>query len=129
MTPLVFIGEEIKRKAQEGEDIGAIEDSGPIRYAPGQTRKTRAADAALILRAKKFWIRQLMRESGAGQHVVERFLRGERVHPSSRTRLTEAVEQLERATHTQLEGKGRVLKRSRFRQNGGNLESGTRPRA
>lgn len=57
MTPFIFIGKKSERKAQEGEDISVIENSGPIRYQVGQTKKTRAADPALILRAKKFSIR------------------------------------------------------------------------
>lgn len=67
-----------------------------MRYQAGQTKNTRAPDAALILRAKKFSIRQLMRESGKSQHAVERFLRGARLHPSTGVGLEEAVEKLER---------------------------------
>ena len=62
----------------------------------GQTKNTYAADPTLILRAEDFWVRQLIRESGKSQHAVERFLRGERVHPSTRARLEQAVEKLER---------------------------------
>jgi len=67
MTPFVFIGKEIERKAQEGEDLP--EGSGPLRYQAGQTGKTRAADAGLILRAGKFSKRCLRDESGVGQHA------------------------------------------------------------
>jgi hypothetical protein len=90
-----FLGKEIERKAQEGEDISALESAGPIRYEEGQTAKTRAADPGLILRAKRFGCRQLSRESGVYQHAVERFLDGKRVHPSTRSRLAQAVEKLE----------------------------------
>lgn len=62
--PFHFIGKEIERKAQEGEDVSVLESKGPIRYEPGQTAKTRAADPALILRAKRYGLRQLSRESG-----------------------------------------------------------------
>jgi len=98
VLPFHFIGKEIERKAQEGEDISALESTGPIRYEQGQTAKTRAADPALILRAKRFPERQLMRESHVSQHPVERFLSGARVHPSTRTGLMQAVERLERET-------------------------------
>jgi hypothetical protein len=54
ITPFVFIGKEIERKAQEGEDISILENRGPRKYQAGQTAKTRAADAGLILRAKRF---------------------------------------------------------------------------
>jgi len=80
MTPLVFIGKEIERKVQEGEDVSVLENTGPIQYQRPQTAKTRAADAGLILRARRFPLRQLMRESGASQHAIERFLDGDRIH-------------------------------------------------
>jgi hypothetical protein len=97
MKPLVFIGKEIERKAQEGEDISMIDTAGPLRYHAGRTKKTRAADPDMIRRARKFSIRQLMRASGKNQHAVERFLRGERVHPATRVCLEQAVTRLERA--------------------------------
>jgi len=96
MTPFAFIGKEIERRAQEGEDIGVLERSGPVQYQAGQTGKTRAADAGVIRRARRFPLRQLMRESGASQHSTERFLHGDRVHPATRVRLERAVERLER---------------------------------
>jgi len=96
MTPFVFIGKEIERRAQEGEDFSLLENTGPITYHRHQTAKTRAADAGLILRARRYPLRQLMRESGASQHSTERFLRRERVHPTTRARLASAVEKLER---------------------------------
>jgi len=96
MTPLVFIGKEIERKVQEGEDVSVLENTGPIQYQRHQTAKTRAADAGLILRARRFPLRQLMRESGASQHAIERFLDGDRIHPSTRSVLASAVEKLER---------------------------------
>jgi hypothetical protein len=96
MLPFIFIGKEIERKAQEGEDISALVNSGPIEYHQGQTAKTRAADAGLILRARRYSLRRLMRESEASQHSTERFLRGERVHPGTRAKLDAAFERLER---------------------------------
>src|SRR5216110_2381776 len=96
MTPFIFIGKEIERRAQEGEDISVIENAGPIKYQTGQTANTRAADAGLILRARRFSMRRLMRESGVSQHAVERFLSGARLHPSTRARLAQTVEELER---------------------------------
>jgi len=96
MTPLNFIGKETERASQEGDDISVVEGSGPLRYGAGRTGKTRAADPRLILRAKRFSGRRLKSESRVGQHAFERFLRGERVHPSTRTRLAEALEKLER---------------------------------
>jgi DNA-binding LacI/PurR family transcriptional regulator len=41
-------------------------------------------------------VRQLMRDSGVGQHAVERYLDGERVHPSTRVRILAAIEKLGR---------------------------------
>jgi hypothetical protein len=98
MLPLRYIGKEIERKAQEGEDISAAERRGPLEYHSGQTAKTHAADAALILRAQNFGLRALMRASRTGQHTVERFLRGERIHPRTRARLAEAVASLRAPT-------------------------------
>jgi len=96
MLPFRFIGKEIERKAQEGEDISAMDSSGPIRYEPHQTTNTRAGDPRWILRAKRFGLRQLIRESGVHQRAVERFLAGERVHPTTRARIQKAVDRLER---------------------------------
>jgi len=73
-----------------------LESPGPIRYEPSKTKNTRAADLRHILRAKRFGVRQLMRESGVGQHAIERYLDGERVHPSTRARILAAIEKLER---------------------------------
>jgi hypothetical protein len=94
MLPFHFIGKEIERKAQEGEDISLLESAGPIRYEPGQTAKTRAGDPGLILRTKRFPEPQLRNESHVSQHAIERFLDGKRVHPSTRSRLAQAVENL-----------------------------------
>jgi hypothetical protein len=96
MLPLIFIGKEVERRAQEGEDASMLESSGPIRYQSGRTTNTRSADARLILRAKRFGIRRLMRMSGVWQHAIERFLSGARVHPSTRTKLAQAIEKMER---------------------------------
>lgn len=96
MTPFQFKGKEIERKAQEGEDICAVENSGPITYQAHRTQNTHAADPGLILRAKRFPLRQLMRESGLWQHAIERFLRGDRVFPNTRARMIETVQRLER---------------------------------
>jgi hypothetical protein len=98
MTPFQFIGKEIERKAQEGEDISALDSSGPVQYCRNRTSKTYAADPSQILRAKKFGLRQLVRESGVQQHAVERFRNGERVHPSTRVRLLKAMEKLEKSS-------------------------------
>ncbi len=96
MRPFVFIGKEIERKAQEGEDVSVLDGAGPLKYHRQQTAKTRPADAGLVLRAQRFGLRQLMRQSGASQHSVERFLQGESVHPATRVKLTQAVAKLER---------------------------------
>jgi hypothetical protein len=50
MSPFLFIGKEVERAAQEGEDISAIESGGPIKYQAGQTAKTRAVDAGLRMK-------------------------------------------------------------------------------
>jgi len=96
MIPFIPIGKEIERRAQEGEDVSVLGNSGPIKYHRQQTARTRAADAGLIVRARRFPLRKLMRESGASQHAVTRFLRGDRVHPATRARLARTVEKLER---------------------------------
>jgi hypothetical protein len=96
MMPLRYIGKEIERRAQEGEEIGVFEGSGPIQYQSGRTLNTRAADPGLILRAKRFSKKRLMRESRISQHSLDRFLNGERVHPRTRARLAEIIEKLEK---------------------------------
>jgi len=104
MTPFIFIGKEIERRAQEGEDVSVLENSGPIKYHRQQTAKTRAADAGLILRARRYPMRLLMRESGISQHSIERFLQSDRVHPSTRASLARVVEDLERKDVTARSG-------------------------
>jgi hypothetical protein len=95
MLPFDLIGKEIERRGQEGEDPSLLENSGPIQYGRNRTANTRAADGALIRRARRFPLRRLMRESGVSQHAIERFLDGERVHPATRVRIARAVEKLE----------------------------------
>src|SRR5262249_44738294 len=85
-----FIGKEIERRSQEGEDLSVLENSGPIKYHARQC-KTRPADAGTIVRARRFGLRQLMRESGRSQHPVQRFLDGSPVHPATRLCLEQAV--------------------------------------
>ena len=97
MLPFNYIGKEMERSAQEGEDVAVLENKGPIRYGSGRRNaKTRSADPALIAKAKRYGLRRLMRESGVSQHATERYLRGERVHPATRLTLEEAVKKLER---------------------------------
>jgi hypothetical protein len=97
--PFIYIGKEIERRAQEGgEDISILEGSGPIRYQAGRKAKTRSADPGLIAKARRHGVRQLMRKSGVSQHATERFLRCERVHPATRRKLADAVEEMERKT-------------------------------
>jgi hypothetical protein len=97
MIPFVFIGKEIERRAQEGEDISAVESGGPTTYQAHRTRNTHAANPGLILRAKRFQARLLTREADLSQHAVERFLAGGRVHPKTRASMMKAVLKLERA--------------------------------
>lgn len=97
MNPFQFIGKEIERKAQECEDISVVENSGPITYQAHRTHNTHAADPGLILRARRFPLRQLSRESGVSQHAVERFLDGGRVFPKTRARMMKTMLRLERA--------------------------------
>jgi hypothetical protein len=96
IKPLIAIGKEIERRSQEGEDISALENVGPVQYHPRRTANTRPADAALIQRARRFPRKLLRRESGASQHAIDRFFRGERIHPGTRKKLAQAVETLER---------------------------------
>jgi hypothetical protein len=111
MLPFRCIGKEIERKAQEGEDIAVIAGGGPIQYQARQTPKTRAADPGLILRAKRFSKKRLMREPGVYQHSLDRFLNAERVHPATRARLLQAVEKLER--ELKKKGTGYALQKPR----------------
>jgi hypothetical protein len=102
MTPFEYIGKEVERRAQEGEDPAILENSGPIRYVAGRKAKTRPADTTFIARARRHGVRPLMRESRASQHSTERFLRGERVHPDTWAKLEAAIERLDRAIQNAL---------------------------
>ena len=94
--PLIPMGKEIERRSQEGEDIGILDNVGPVKYSPRKTANTRPADTALIQRASRFPKKLLRRKSGTSQHAIDRFLRGERVHPGTRKKLADAVANLER---------------------------------
>lgn len=98
MIPFGFMGKEIERRAQEGEDVAVLEGSGPIQYGWGRRTKTRSGDPALIAKAKGYGFRELMRESEASQHSVKRFLDGGRVHPTTRAKLKAAIERLDQRT-------------------------------
>ena len=95
MLPFEYIGKEIERRAQEGEDVAVLGGEGPIRYGAGRQAKTRSAAPLLIQKARRYGLRLLMRESGTSQHATERFLGGERVHPSTRKKPADAVANLE----------------------------------
>ena len=97
IIPFEYIGKEVERRAQQGEDIGVLEGAGPIRYGSGRNAKTRSADPVLIVRARLYGLRKLMRKGKTSQHSVERFLAGGRVHPQTRARLKLAIEDLEKA--------------------------------
>jgi hypothetical protein len=96
IIPLIPIGKEIERRSQEGEDISVLDNVGPVRYSPRKTANTRPADVALIQRASRFPKKLLRRKSGVSQHAIDRFLRGERIHPGTRKKLADAVDKLER---------------------------------
>jgi hypothetical protein len=95
MLPFITIGKEVERKAQEGEDIGSLENVGPRRYQSRQTANTRAVDPALQKRLEQFSLRQLT-QSGLSRDTVIQARRGARVHPDSRARLKQTAEMLER---------------------------------
>jgi hypothetical protein len=95
IKPLIPIGKEIERRSQEGEDASMLDSGGPVKYHPHKTANTRPADAALILRASRFPKKLLRRESGASQHAIDRFFHGERIHPATRKKLSQTVEELE----------------------------------
>jgi hypothetical protein len=95
IKPLIPIGKEIERRSQAGEDISVLDNVGSVRYSRRRTANTRPADAALIQRANRFPKKLLRRESGVSQHAIDRFFRGERIHPGTRKKLAQTVEELE----------------------------------
>ena len=99
MIPFITIGKEVERKAQEGEDIGSLESTGPIRYQSRQTVNTRAVDPELQKRLNRFSLRQL-KESGLSRDTIIQARRGARLHPDTRARLKAAVEKLEGSART-----------------------------
>ncbi len=90
MLPFVYTGKEVERRVQEGEDPANIENSGPV-----SVRLWTEGDPALIAKARRYGLRQLMPESAASQHATERFLNGERVNPATPTKLEAAAQKLE----------------------------------
>ena len=89
------IGKEVERKAQEGEDIGSLEDVGPRRYQSRQTANTRAVDPGLQKLLEKFSLRELSRSELSRDTIIQARRRA-RVHPDSRARLEQTVQTLER---------------------------------
>jgi len=96
ITPLIPIGKEIERRSQEGEDISVFDNAGPVKYYPRKTVNTRPAEAALIQRASRFSKKLLRRASRVSQHAIDRFHDGDRIHPGTRKKLAQTVEELER---------------------------------
>jgi hypothetical protein len=95
MTPFVFIGKEIERRAQEGEDVSLIYNTGPIKYHRDQTLKTRPCAPELVKRLNGFSLSQLER-SGLSRDTIIKARRGERVHPATCIQLAETMQGLER---------------------------------
>jgi hypothetical protein len=56
-----------------------------------------SALAMRVFRLHRFPKKLLRREAGASQHAIDRFFRGERIHPATRKKLADAVNNLERA--------------------------------
>jgi hypothetical protein len=94
MTPFIFIGKEIERRAQEGEDISVLENTGPMQYRFKRTANTRAADHRLLKALTRFSLRQL-EQSGLTRDTIIQARRGARLHPKTRVRLAETIEELE----------------------------------
>ena len=99
ISPLIPIGKEIERRSQEGEDLSILNITGPIRYHQRQTLKTRPCVPELVKRLNRFSLTQLER-SGLTRDTIIRVRRGNRVHPSTCTKLVEIVQELERESTT-----------------------------
>jgi hypothetical protein len=97
MTPLIFIGKEIERRAQEGEDLSILENARPISYHRRQTLRTRPCSPELVKRLNRFSLNQL-EQSGLARDTIIRARRGDRVHPSTCNQLADVISKLERAT-------------------------------
>jgi hypothetical protein len=69
---------------------------GLVGLSSEKIKLTRPADAALIQQARRFPKKLLRRESGVSQHAIDRFFRGERIHPGTQKKLAVTVEKLER---------------------------------
>ena len=94
-SPFVFIGKEIERRAQEGEDVSVLENAGPIKYHSHQTLKTRPCVPELVKKLNRFSLSQL-EQSDLTRDTIIRARRGDRVHPSTCTRLAHTVQNLDR---------------------------------
>jgi hypothetical protein len=93
MSPFIFIGKEIERRAQEGEEISLLENAGPLRYHRHQTTNTQPCSPQLLKKLKQYSLRQL-EQSGLSRDTVIQARRGDRVHPGTRSALAQAVEKL-----------------------------------
>ena len=95
MSPFVFIGKEIERRAQEGEEVSVLENAGQLRYHRHQTTNTQPCSPQLLKKLKRFSLRQLQ-QSGLSRDTIIQARRGDRVHPATRQKLARLVEKVER---------------------------------
>ena len=96
-----FPSHKIRQTGEESESRrpffrSLLDSVGPVQYHPHKTANTRPADAALIQRASRFPKKLLRHESRVSQHAIDRFLGGERIHPGTRKKVAQIVEELER---------------------------------
>ncbi len=86
--PFHFIGKEVERRMQEGEDIALLEGK-PIEY-----HKTRMLTAEQIERLKDLSLDEIQRATGLSRHTIVKARTGGKVHKNTRETLMRAAEAL-----------------------------------
>jgi hypothetical protein len=90
MSPFVFIGKEIERRAQEGGEVSVLENAGPLRYHRHLTTNTQPCSPQLLKKLKRYSLRQL-EQSGLSRDTIIQARRGDRVHPATRQKLSQVI--------------------------------------
>jgi hypothetical protein len=96
VPPFRLMGKEVDRGMQD--DYAVFSDVKPLEYGPSQSGEAHVPLSnqnrmvqMLERKLKTIPIKELARQTGVDRNAIRRFLRGERVHSKTRTKLLKAV--------------------------------------